>query len=270
MTTALAELERLIEATAPARRACGPLVIGLCGAQGSGKSTLAAQLAQRIDGCAVLALDDLYLPRAARLKLAREVHPLLSTRGVPGTHDVELGLAVLAALDRGEDVDVPRFDKAQDERLPLANGTRLRGDTRVLVFEGWCVGALAQGDAALAEPVNGLERDEDADGRWRRWVDACLAGAYRRLFARIDRLVLLAAPDFSVVRGWRAEQERGLRAAAPNASAALGDNGIARFVAHYERLTRHILAEMPARAALILRLDHARNVVDVSLGLPEP
>lgn len=260
--TALAELERFIDEAAPHRRARGPFVIGLCGAQGSGKSTLAAQLAQRIDGCAVLALDDLYLSRAARSRLAREVHPLLRTRGVPGTHDVELGLAVLTALDRGEDVRVPQFDKARDDRLPIPSGPLLRGDTRVLVFEGWCVGAIAQGDAALDEPVNALERDEDADGRWRRWVDRSLAGAYQRLFARIDRQVLLAAPDFAVVGDWRAEQERRLRAAAPNGAGVLGEADIARFVAHYERLTRHILAEMPTRAALTLRLDRARNVVE--------
>jgi D-glycerate 3-kinase len=36
---------------------------------------------------------------------------------------------------------------------------------------------------------------------------------------------------------------------------------IDRFVQHFERLTRHILAEMPARAELVLRLDEQRRVI---------
>jgi len=40
------------------------------------------------DGVEVLSLDDFYLGHAARLQLARDIHPLLATRGVPGTHDI--------------------------------------------------------------------------------------------------------------------------------------------------------------------------------------
>ena len=76
-----------------------PLIVGLCGAQGSGKSTLAAVLAAllRHQGLptAVLSIDDLYLTHAQRQQLGHTVHPLLRTRGVPGTHDIQLGLALL-------------------------------------------------------------------------------------------------------------------------------------------------------------------------------
>ena len=39
------------------------------------------------------------------------------------------------------------------------------------------------------------------------------------------------------------------------------DEAVARFVSHYERLTRHILREMPWRADLVLRLDERRRVI---------
>ena len=48
----------------------------------------------------MLSLDDLYLPKAERLRLARDVHPLLATRGVPGTHDVALGVECSRASAR--------------------------------------------------------------------------------------------------------------------------------------------------------------------------
>nr|WP_157602713.1 kinase [Sphingomonas sp. PR090111-T3T-6A] len=244
---------------APADR---PLVLGLCGAQGSGKSTLAAGLAERFERTAILSLDDLYRTKAERAALARTVHPLFATRGVPGTHDVPLGLATFAALDRGEAAALPRFDKACDDRAPADQWGHAPAGTRLLIFEGWCVGARPEAEEALAAPINALEREEDADGIWRRAVNAALAGDYQRLFARIDRLMLLAAPGFEVVQGWRIEQERALRGrTAPDAPGLMSDAKVARFIQHYERLTRHILTEMPGRADRVARLAADRSLL---------
>lgn len=250
---------------AVAVRPGGLTVLGLCGAQGSGKSTLADALKARMEaqGCAtaLLSIDDLYRTRAEREILARDVHPLLRTRGVPGTHDVALGLDVIARLARGEGALLPRFDKGADDRCPQAGWERAAADTRLLILEGWCVGARPQAQAALDAPVNALERLEDGDGRWRRFVHDALAGDYQALFARIDMLVLLAAPGFDVVLRWRTEQEQALRARTGH---GMHDAQVARFIAHYERLTRHILAEMPGRADMVVALDEARGVREIA------
>ncbi|MFC3070098.1 kinase [Phenylobacterium soli] len=246
----------LAATAAEARRANGrSVVVGICGAQGSGKSTLAmavkALLAEDGLSAAVLSLDDLYLPRAERARLAHEVHPLLITRGPPGTHDPALGVATLAALARAGPVPLPRFDKAADERRPAADWDVAQGPVDVVLFEGWCVGARPQPQEALAAPVNALERDEDPDGRWRGFVNTALAGAYAPLFARLDRLALLAAPGFETVAAWREEQEAKLR---ERTGGGMAPGQIGRFVAHYERLTRWILEEMPPRADAVFRL----------------
>jgi D-glycerate 3-kinase len=237
----------------PPRR---PFVIGIAGAQGSGKSTAAALLAallrKRGLRVAILSIDDLYLDRGARERLARDVHPLFVTRGVPGTHDPTLGLAIIAALGRAGRVAVPRFDKARDRQ---GKPDAVAAPVDVLLLEGWCVGARPQEDAALADPINALEAEEDAAGRWRRHANTALAGDYQRLFARIDRLVLLAAPGFDVVAGWRREQERGL-------DDGMDDAAVARFVEHYRRLSLHMLAEMPGRADLVIHLAPDRMPVD--------
>lgn len=245
-----------------------PVVIGICGAQGSGKSTLAAAVERQLrdDGIATatMSLDDLYLTRAERKHLASTIHPLLMTRGVPGTHDIALGLAVMDALARGEPALLPRFDKGSDDRLPVEHWQAAPRATQVLLFEGWCVGAVPQDHDALLVPVNDLERDEDPQGLWRAYVNAALAGRYQRLFARLDRLILLAAPGFGVVREWRGEQERHLREKAGHgASGVMDDAALSRFIQHYERLTRHVLAEMPQRATLTVRLD-ANRVPDIA------
>jgi D-glycerate 3-kinase len=248
--------------------AMGPaFVVGICGPQGSGKSTavlvLSRLLEQRGLRVATLSLDDLYLPIEDREALARDVHPLLRTRGVPGTHDVALGVALLASLAEPGRTAIPRFDKGADTRAPTQAWPSVEGPADVVLFEGWCVGARPEPEAALRKPVNALEREHDRDGAWRAHVNAALAGPYRALFSRLDLLVQFVAPDFETVLAWRQEQERKLRdrlaAAGQGAARAMAAAQVAAFVQHYERLTRHIAREMPARADLVIRLDGERR-----------
>ena len=261
-------LEAVLELARSARDSA-PRLLGVSGLQGSGKSTLAAQLvvAAAARGLRTLSIsiDDFYLGRAARRQLAREVHPLLITRGVPGTHDVALALRTLDALrvaSPQQPAHVPRFDKGRDTRLPPSRWARVRYTPDLIVLEGWCVGVPPQSRAALRVPVNSLERDEDPDGCWRAWVNAQLAAHYTALWQRLDRLVLLQAPNYNVVTRWRDQQERALRAR--GAPRALSPTALRRFVLHYERLSRHALATLPARADLRIVLDaqrHERSII---------
>ena len=241
----------------------GLLVVGLCGAQGSGKSTLAAALVAAFGAngvaAAALSLDDLYLTQVERRALAHQVHPLLATRGVPGTHDIALGLQTLVALDAGASVLLPRFDKGSDNPAAQADWPLAPPHCQVLLLEGWCVGATAQPTSALADPVNALEQLEDPEAIWRTFANAALDGAYQTLFARIDLLVLLAAPRWDIVAQWREEQEAALRRS--GAPQAMSPAQITRFIQHYERLSRWILLEMPARADLAIPLDPQRRPV---------
>lgn len=236
---------------------------GISGLQGTGKSTLAAQLVEAAGARGIravaLSLDDFYLDRPERGRLAREVHPLLATRGPPGTHDLALAVATLDALRAGQPIRLPAFDKLGDRRLPPERWREARG-VELVVFEGWCLGTPAEPDAALAEPVNALERDEDADGVWRRHCNDALARNYPPLWRRIDRLLFLQPPDFEVVPAWRWQQERALQAAQPG-RAGMTRAGVERFVQHYERVSRQALRTLPAIADAVLRLDAARRPI---------
>lgn len=262
--------QRLADWLATQVRVDGLRVVGLNGAQGSGKSTLAEQLVTMLRQrhqlrAAVLSLDDLYLPKAARQRLAATVHPLLATRGVPGTHDIALGAHLLQTLPRlraHETLRMPRFLKLADDRAAEADGPLIQGPVDLVIFEGWCVGTPPQADAELQAPINALERDDDADGRWRHWVNARLADDYvRQLFAPLQRLIVLQAPSFDVVFQWRRQQELSSNRQQTDRAAPMTDTALRRFIAHYERLTRHALATLPARADCVLHLDAARNIL---------
>jgi len=247
-------------------------VFGINGAQGSGKSTAAAFLAVELADrhglkAAVLSLDDFYLPRAARLRLAAESHPLFATRGVPGTHEVSLGIATLdavRALGRGQHQALPRYSKADDDRLPTSRWPTIEGPIDLILFEGWCVGVPPQAADELSEPVNELEAREDADGRWRRKVNAQLGTAYAECFAKLDALIFLQVPDFECVRRWRWQQEQDTARLADASAAGLQSAAqLDRFIQHYARLTMHALRVLPERADVLLTLDQHHSATAI-------
>lgn len=247
----------------------GSLIVGINGSQGSGKSTLAAYLAAALEACdlsvANLSLDDFYLPREAREGLARAVHPLLKTRGVPGTHDMTLlegTLDHLAHAAAGERYRIPRFDKARDDRCPEALWPELTGAVDVVLLEGWCLGAMSAKASEIEAPINALERSRDSDLRWRLFVERALRQDFEPLYPRIQCWVMLRAPSFDCVLAWRTEQERKLAArAGPEAPAIMNDAELRNFVDHYQRLTERCLSELPARVRICYDLGPDRGII---------
>jgi len=151
-----------------------PLFVALQGPQGSGKSYVSAQLQSHLQSppyslrVAVLSIDDIYLPHEGLISLAKAnpQNALWQGRGQPGTHDVKLGLEILAALSTGNNsVELPRFDKSlfsgEGDRLPMdGSGKIITQPPRVdiVIFEGWCVGF---------NPITDDELEERWDGTWK-------------------------------------------------------------------------------------------------------
>lgn len=249
----------------------GPFIAGINGAQGSGKSTLARLLTPLLTqgfglNTCILSIDDLYHTRATRQTLAQQIHPLLATRGVPGTHDIELGLQLFNDLRQGASpLTLPRFNKALDDRCPTEDWPKVQGPIDILLFEGWCIGAQPQTDDQLTTPCNLLERDEDPDGQWRHYANQQLQGAYQALFNHLDCLLMLKIPSFDKVLEWRWQQEQQLQRQSSAKLQIMDHAQITRFIMHYERLTRHMLTEMPARADLLCLIDDQHRIAEIQV-----
>lgn len=240
-------------------------MIGINGAQGSGKTTLAAQLVNELRdrhslNALAISLDDFYLSRAARARLAGSVHPLFATRGVPGTHDVGRGIECLEQLRAGNPCRLPAFSKATDEVLDSSHDRQIKAPPDLILFEGWCVATPPQPVAELTEPVNELERSEDAQGIWRAYVNQQLAGPYAQWFGMLDGLLFLQIPGWEQVGKWRAQQERETTAQNGGRSVLSDPVALDRFLQHYQRLTQHALRVMPARADVAIRLDREHEL----------
>lgn len=241
----------------------GARVYAVAGLQGSGKSTLATQISRlgqaRGLRIATLSIDDVYFGRRERQRLAREVHPLLATRGPPGTHEVALACDVLDRLREGLPARLPRFDKLADTRMPPSRWPDTAGLDLVL-FEGWFLKTPPQTAGELLEPINAVERDEDPDGTWRRYCNDALASDYPALWARLDRLLYLQPPGFTIVPEWRWQQEMALRSqAGARAPRGMTRPQLDRFVQLFERVSRQALHCLPGLADITLRLDERRR-----------
>ena len=251
-------------ATGLASRTEKLLIVGIAGSQGSGKSTLAKLLATVLErvyekNSLVLSVDDFYLTREERRALGRDVHPMLSTRGAPGTHDIALMQSVIDDLKTGKNTEVPHFDKAEDDRggfTPVVSQ-----ELSLLIIEGWCWGAMpAEGDE-LDHPVNALEQEDDEDGRWRRYVDRQLAyGGYQEVFAEAHTCLFLSVPNMEAVVRWRWQQEQRLAEARSDGTKIMTEPEVRRFIMYYERITRRMLEKMPKRANMTFYLDDQHRI----------
>lgn len=145
----------------------------------AGKTFLTTQLSNILSAppynlaVAVLSIDDLYLPHDGLVRVA-QTHPynaLLSGRGQPGTHDVQLGSQLLEELkpindsDDLKEVRFPAFEKSlhdgQGDRVP-DGGVVVRKPVDIVLFEGWCVGFCPTDSASIARRFT--QRIPDLDG----------------------------------------------------------------------------------------------------------
>lgn len=263
-----------------------PIVLGVNGCQGSGKSTTAAFLQHTFESIHHLSvvnisLDDFYLSKAARLEKSKTVHPLFVTRGVPGTHDTELALNTIQQLLKGETPFISRFNKAVDDLFPRNEWKQAPEKVDIIILEGWFLCARPQEESALLSPVNDLEGKEDIHGIWRQHVNKQLETNYQELFNLVDCLIMLKAPSFEAVFNWRLEQEQKLakKLLMPIKSKAnkteptetkaassgiMNEEEIKHFIHYFQRLTEHMLIEMPERADHCYFLNTQRQIVNES------
>lgn len=245
---------------------------GIQGSQGSGKSTCAFFLKLILESeyglnVVVSSIDDFYLTRQERENLAKKIHPLFATRGVPGTHDVSMLLDVFDAARAGKALSLPVFDKAQDDRVSKEHFQAINNRPDIFILEGWCVGIPAQLNSDLNQAINDLEAKEDSNGVWRTEVNTALENEYQTLFSQLDVLISLQAPSFECVLGWRQLQEnkmtQRLKSEGKSIEGVQSRTELMRFISHYQRLTEHALKMMPLKADYILQLDEHHQFTDL-------
>ena len=236
-------------------------VIGLSGGQGAGKSTITDILKFilkkkfGLELC-IFSIDDFYKTKKERKQMSEDIHPLFLTRGVPGTHDINLIEKILSKLKKKKfkTVLIPKFDKSTDDRFMKSKWTKITKAPNIIIFEGWCVGATKQNEKILKKPINLIEKKYDKSLKWRKKVNNHLKNNYKKLFNKIDKLVYLKAPSFNRVFQWRMHQEQKLKLTSKNKK-TMSKSKIKNFIMFYERITRQMMKDFNKISDLTIFLD---------------
>ncbi|MEB3337586.1 MAG: glycerate kinase [Leptolyngbyaceae bacterium] len=246
---------------AEARKALNrPLIQGVLGGQGTGKTTLGAMLKLILAhlGYRMLSfsLDDLYKTYAERLAL-RSQDPRLIWRGPPGTHDVDLGLAVLTQLRQPHPqaaIAIPRFDKSAHGGAGDRTQAELVQAIDIVVFEGWFVGVQPIDPAHFAQAPAPIITAAD-----RAFAQDCNARLhpYLPLWQQLDRLIVLHPKDYRLSQTWRKQAEHHLQF---SGKSGMTDAEIEQFVEYFWKalhpeLFIQPLLQDPDRVDLVIEIN---------------
>ena len=246
------------------------LFLGFSGRQGSGKTTVAKILKiilkkffkRKIH---VSSIDDFYKTLKDRNKMSYTTHPLFKTRGVPGTHDINLVKKFFYFIKKKkfEKTKLPKFDKSMDDRLKKKYWYNIKEKPEIVILEGWCVGAKPQSNSLIKKPINVLEKYEDKNLIWRKHINERLKREYKKLFEMIDYYIFMKIPNFHMVFKWRLLQENKLRKKLYLKKKIMSYKELKRFIMFYQRITLQMIKDLSKSASIVMLLNENHEIKKV-------
>ena len=249
-----------------------PFIIGLGGGQGTGKTTITSIISIILKkyfklNVFKISIDDFYKTRKERFLLSKKLHPLLMSRGVPGTHDINIMLDFFKKVKKSKfkSLKLPKFNKAIDDRCKKKLWYSIKKRPDVIIFEGWCVGARAEKNNTLKKAINSLEKINDLKLVWRKFVNQQLKSKYKKLYNHLNCLLYLKVKNFSLLQRWRLKQEKKLWLKNKKLSnnKIMSKKEVIRFMQTYQRVTQNMIKSAPKYASIILNLNSNHQIKSV-------
>jgi len=246
-----------------------PYFVGLAGGQGTGKTTTSSLIKIILTKyfkmkVFKISIDDFYKTRKERISLSKRVHPMLLTRGVPGTHDINMMLNFFrkAKKRKFKRLRLPTFNKAIDDRFDKKKWYDLKEKPDVIIFEGWCIGAKPEKNITLKKTINLMEKNKDQRRIWRKYVNQQLKSKYKNLYSQLNCLIYLKAKNFSLLQKWRLKQERKLLINSKKNSKLkiMNKQDVLNFMQTYQRITQNMFKNTPKYASIILNLNSNHQI----------
>ena len=234
----------------------------ISGSQGAGKSTLAKLFKLVIEKIykkkvMLLSIDDYYLSKNQRLKLSKKIHPLMITRGVPGTHNITALKDHINHFKKQHfPITTPTFNKFKDD---ISHKRKVIKNAQLLLLEGWCCGSKPISNKYLFKNINNIENVFDKNKVWRKYYNSLLQNEYKDVFSLFDKQIYIQIPSFKYVLNWRYVQEKS-NASKSNNKEIMNKADLHKFIQHYEKLTKWMMKTMPNKADIILKVDENQKI----------
>ena len=238
--------------------------IMIAGSQGSGKSSLSKLIKLYLEkfcykSVVIISMDDFYLSKSQRTQLSKNIHPLFLTRGVPGTHDLELmNKKIKQIFNKEFPIYLPIFDKVSDSRKRTYKKI-LKAD--VVIFEGWCAGSQPVDQNYLQKNFNNLEKHKDKNFIWRNSYNKYL-NEYQKLFSQFNFFIYFQFNHWDHVLNWKYKQELELR----DKKKDLGLKKYLReFIQYYEKVSKWMHLKVPKYCNILIKLDAHQKIKSINL-----
>ena len=229
-------------------------MIMIAGSQGSGKSSL-SELIRVIykkhykKKVTIISIDDFYHSIKKRNQISRDIHPLFSVRGVPGTHDITLLRNILWKIKKKQfPIYLPIFDKTKDARKKYRKKI---SSSDLVILEGWCVGASPLPNDYLFKNINIIEKDSDKQNIWRKNYNRYLKD-YQDLFKLFNYYIYILTPSWENVISWKYKQELKLRSQKSNLKLL---SKLKEFIMYYEKITRWMMKTSKLNSNILIKVD---------------
>jgi len=234
----------------------------ISGSQGAGKSTLSKLIKIVIEKTSskkvmLLSIDDYYYSKIYRYNISQQIHPLLMTRGVPGTHNIKKLKEHLGQFKKKHfPIITPTFNKLKDD---ISKKNKVFNKADILILEGWCCGTKPIAKNYLHKNLNKIERDLDQNFKWRNYYNLKLKMEYQKIFNSFDKTIYLQPPSFESVLKWRYAQEKN-NAKKTKTKNFMNKNATKTFILYYEKLTKWMIKSMPANADMLIKVNKAQKI----------
>jgi len=240
----------------------------ISGSQGIGKTTIIKIIENNFykffgKRVLTLSLDDFYYSKNKRKSLSSSVHPLLITRGVPGTHDVKKIISTVLKFKKKQyPIYLPVFSKLKDDILP--NTRIIKQVNDILILEGWCCGTDYINKKYLEKNINSLEKKFDKDFVWRNYYNNKLKNEYFSLFKEFEDIIYFKTPSFKNVLKWKIKQEKNLKKKLYKKRVVAFKTEMKEFIKYYEKITKWMMKLMPKKSNLVIFVNKNQKIKKIS------
>ena len=214
-----------------------------------------------------VSIDDFYMPHS-EFQARKQTSPTLTLhhgRGLPGTHDIALGLHVLSSLKQGIfPVRIPRYDKSAyngvGDRCPESEWLSVQDCRDVVLFEGWMLGFRSITNASRLQTVAddfrvSIEQVEA--------INHHLQSYQEHWYPSLDAFVHLDTQDINIVYAWRLQQEQDLRQ--HSGKQCMADEEVKHFVDRFMICYRLYWPNLSLQPQSILSADRQHRCMQICI-----
>ena len=118
----------------------------------------------------------------------------------------------------------------------------------------------------LNRSINSIEKNNDKELIWRRFINTQLKTKYKKLFTQLNCLLYFKVKNFNLLQKWRIKQEKKLwfKSKRKKNLRIMSKGDVINFMQTYQRITQNMFKDAPKYASIILNLNSNHQIKSIT------